>query len=92
MVLDHERYLRPESAAEVVGLSPDALHDLRKRDRKARNAGRPTEGPVWHERWLGKRVLISYRLTHLLEWAESFWTASGTSPPEAATGGRAARS
>ena len=84
--IDHERFLRPEAAAEVVGLSPDALRDMRKRDRKALNTGQPTEGPAWHERWLGKRVMVSYRLSQLLAWADSFWTASGSSPPASSDG------
>jgi hypothetical protein len=77
----HEKYLRPIIAAKVIGVSVDYLKGLRKDDRMAIEQGLPIQGPPWRERLLGKRVMVAYKLSELIEWADSFWTASGSSPP-----------
>lgn len=77
----HEKYLRPVVAADVIGVSVDYLKGLRKDDRLAIEQGKPIQGPPWRERLLGKRVMVAYKLSELIAWADSFWTASGSSPP-----------
>ncbi len=79
--IKHEKYLRPAVAADVIGVSVDYLKGLRKEDRRAIEQGRPIQGPPWRERPLGKRRMVAYKLSELIEWADSFWTASGSSPP-----------
>lgn len=82
--LDHEQWLRAPEAADVVGLSVHKLDAMRKADRRALEAGEQPSGPPWCERWLGRRVLVSYKRSALVEWAASFWEASGSSPPRSA--------
>ena len=79
--IEHEKYLRPAVAADAIGVSIDFLKGLRKEYRRAIKQGRPTQGPPWRERPLGKRRLVAYKLSELISWADSFWTASGSSPP-----------
>ena len=75
--------MRPPVAAEYAGVSPAYLKQLRARDRVRLARGKPIEGPPKAEHvTAGQRTLVSYPTDKLTEWADSFWTHSGSSPPK----------